>query len=126
MNIFRDRNYNEFDSYEKTVFDWDSSSFEWSKKKGYTSEEDVYSFVEERLKNNKCFEFVHYKDIWDIAVLTSIEMAQLEYSGNLCIYPPSMFNQYIQSVNKMCCGIVQYRHKCVSGREYLIAFDYGH
>ena len=76
--------------------------------------------------NCNLYKHVHYKDIWDLHVFLRITMSKYEYSGGQVVFPHFMNKQFNDAISKMCCGIFTNKYNALSGREYLIGFDYGH
>jgi hypothetical protein len=126
MNMFLNKEYDKFDSYERTVFDWNSSNFDHLVHNKTTDYTNVYEYVEFNLKNNKNYKNVRYKDLWDLIVFIELEMAKHDYSGNLKVYPVSMSRDFNKSLKSLCCGINHYRYSALSNNKYLIAFDHSH
>jgi hypothetical protein len=120
------KKYENFDSYEKTVFDWDAMHFEYLQQENKTKCKTKSQFVEEILLKNETYKHVHYKDVWDLYVFIRLEMEKVEYSGGLVVFPDFMSNQFNKAVTRMCCGIFTNRYTALSGRTYLLGFDYGH
>jgi hypothetical protein len=125
--IFNKKKYEEFDSYEKTVFDWLSGSYQYMQKINKVDDDSVYEYVEKAIIQNDVFKHIHYNDLWDLVTFVNIQMAQSEYSGNLIVVPDFMERKIKEHMDKMCCGIYYGRYTApISKRKYLIAFDYGH
>lgn len=120
------KKYENFDSYEKIVFDWDAMHFEYLQQENQTECKTKSQFVEEMLLKNETYKHVHYKDVWDLYVFIRLEMEKLEYSGGLVVFPHFMSHKFNKAVARMCCGIFTNRYTALSGRTYLLGFDYGH